>query len=122
MSDLSVNINGQDVFIEVESNYGTEFTGVEEVAQKAQNAFEKATETIASVSKSMVQTVRSLPQKTRPDEFSLEFGIKFKMDGSIKIAAVSGEATLAVKMVYKNPPDSATATTSPAQTPPVSEP
>ena len=103
MSDLSVQINGKDVLIEAEPVFGAEYTGAEEVTvQRAQGAFERARETISEVSQSMVKTVRNFKRSTRPDEFSLEFGIKFKMDGSVVIASTSTEATLTVKMVYKN--------------------
>lgn len=103
MNDLSVQINGQEVLIEAEPVYGSEDTGVDDVVQKAQDAFERATTTISNVSKSMVQAVRSLQGENRPNEFSLEFGIKFKVDGSVMIASTSGEATLTVKMVYTSP-------------------
>ncbi len=104
MSDLSVQINGQEVLIEVEPVYGSEYTGVGDVVEHAQDAFERATTTITNVSQSMVRAVRSLGGENRPNEFSLEFGIKFKVDGSVMIASTSGEATLTVKMVYQHPP------------------
>jgi hypothetical protein len=104
MSDLIVQINGQEVLIETEQDYGSEYTGVGEVVGRAQDAFERATTTISNVSKSMVSTIRSLKGENRPNEFSLEFGIKFKIDGSVVLASSSGEATLTVKMLYKHPP------------------
>ena len=104
MSDLKVDINGQEVLIEAERAYGSEYTGVGDVATQAQDAFHRATSTISNVSRSMVDTVRNLKGANRPDEFSLEFGIKFKIDGSVVIASSSGEATLNVKMLYKQPP------------------
>jgi hypothetical protein len=106
MSELSVQINGQEVLIEAEPVYGSENTGVGNVVEHAQGAFDRATKTISSVSKSMVQAVHSLQGENRPNEFSLEFGIKFKVDGSVMIASSSGEATLTVKMVYQHPPGS----------------
>lgn len=106
MSDFSVQINGQEVLIEAEPVYGSEYTGVGDVVDHAQDAFERATKTISNVSKSMVQAVRSLQGENRPDEFSLEFGIKFKVDGSVMIASTSGESTLTVKMMYKHSPSS----------------
>jgi Trypsin-co-occurring domain 1 len=106
MSELSVQINGQEVLIEAEPVYGSEDTGVGDVVEHAQDAFERATKTISNVSKSMVQAVRSLQGENRPNEFSLEFGIKFKVDGSVMIASTSGEATLTVKMMYKHSPES----------------
>ena len=106
MNALTVEINGQEVLIETEGTVGSEYTGVGEVAAHAQDAFQRATTTISNVSRSMVSTVRSLPGDNRPNEFSLEFGIKFKLDGSVVIASSSGEATLTVKMLYKHPPTS----------------
>jgi Trypsin-co-occurring domain 1 len=106
MSNLSVQINGQEVLIEAEPVYGSEDTGVGDVVEHARDAFERATQTISNVSKSMVQAVRSLQGENRPNEFSLEFGIKFKVDGSVMIASTSGEATLTVKMMYKHSPES----------------
>lgn len=107
MNELTVEINGQEVLIETDSTVGSEYTGVGEVAAHAQDAFQRATTTISNVSRSMVGTIRSLKDENRPDEFSLEFGIKFKLDGSVVIASSSGEATLTVKMLYKHPPTSA---------------
>lgn len=104
MSELSVQINGQEVLIEVDPGYGSEYTGVDEVVEQAQDAFERAKITIANVSKSMAGTVRNLHESTRPDEFSLEFGIKFKTDSSVLIASAGAEATLKVKMLYKHSP------------------
>lgn len=101
MSNLKVQINGEEVLIEAMRTPGSEFTGVGDAIDKAQDAFARATSTISNVAQSMVDTVRSLEGENRPDEFSLEFGIKFKIDGSVVIASTSGEATLTVKMVYK---------------------
>jgi len=105
MSELSVQINGQEVLIEAKPVKGSQYTGVGDVVQQSQDAFERATKTISNVSQSMVQAVRSLQGENRPNEFSLEFGIKFKVDGSVMIASTSGEATLTVKMVYHHPPE-----------------
>lgn len=106
MSELSVQINGQEVLIETDPGYGSEYTGVDDVVEQAQDAFERAKTTIANVSKSMASTVRNLHGDNRPDEFSLEFGIKFKTDSSVVIASAGAEATLTVKMLYKHPPGS----------------
>lgn len=103
MPDIPVTIEGQQLYIEIEPQYGSESTSTRGTSPaKLDEVFENAKSSIVAVCQSMVDTVRKVDAAITPDEFSLEFGIKFKADGSILLASVSTEASLTVKMVYKH--------------------
>ena len=105
MAEIPVVIEGKPIQIEVAGNYGSQDTSTRSgtnAIERAQNAFENAKESIFAICQSVVQTIDKVDDAITPDEFTLEFGIKFKVDGSVLLAAVSSEATLTVKMVYKH--------------------
>lgn len=101
---IQVLVDDTPIFIEVEEAQvrGSERTSARDVGARVQDAFERAKQTIVHISSSMVQTIQALGQATIPDEFTIEFGIKFKVDGTVFIASSSTEAALKVKMVYRN--------------------
>jgi hypothetical protein len=99
---LQTSVDNQMLYIEVDS-YGTEKVGVrpEEVLEKTRDAFERAKATISSITQSMVSTVQSMSDTVRPDEFELEFAIKFNAEGQVVLAKAAAEASLKVTMTYK---------------------
>jgi hypothetical protein len=101
MQTAKVLIDGEPVYIEMERSLGEEHTSGGTV-EKIENSFEQAKQTIISLSTSMVQAIKDVDAALTPNEFTLEFGVKFKMDGTVVVAAVSSEATLTVKMVYQH--------------------
>jgi Trypsin-co-occurring domain 1 len=103
MPEIPVTIEGKNLYIEVEPQYGSEATSAHGTpTARIDQAFENAKESIIAVCQSMVDTVRKVDTAVTPDEFSLEFGIKFKADGTILLASVSTEASLTVRMTYKH--------------------
>jgi hypothetical protein len=102
MTEIPVLIEGEEIYIEVADVYGAQKTGVgSKFVEGTEQAFDRAMNTIGSVSRQLVATVGNLKEASRPEEFSLEFGVKFKLDGKVVIASTSGEASLVVKMLYK---------------------
>jgi len=67
---------------------------------EARDAFERARTTVTSVAKSMVEAVRELDRKVTPDEFTLEFAIKFTAEGNALVAKAAAEANLKITMKY----------------------
>lgn len=100
---LAVDVDGETIYIEVEEEYGSEdTTNVNEALDKAKDAFEHAKTTITSVSKSVVKAIKKMDEALTPDEFMLEFGIKFSADGTVFVASAGVEAHLKVSMAYFN--------------------
>ena len=103
MSDtISVNVDGATVIIEAQPVYGSEYTNAQKAIEKVEDAFERARSTVNLVASGMIQTVRSMSEDLTPDQFELEFGIKFSVDGTVLVASVSSETTLKVKLIYNS--------------------
>lgn len=103
---LEVNVDGTTVYIEAESRYGSEGTTTsKEAIEKAQEAFERAQDTVASVSSSMVRAIKKLDKAVTPNEFQIEFALKFTAEGKAVLTKVGGEATLTITMTYKHDKD-----------------
>jgi hypothetical protein len=99
---LSTNVDGHTVYIEAEALYGSEeTTSAGETLEKAHDAFEQAKTTITSVTKSMVSAIQMMEQSVMPDEFGLEFGIKFNAEGQAIVVKAGMEASLHVTITYK---------------------
>ena len=98
---LPVNIENEIIYIEAEPTFGSEETSVSSI-QQLTSAFDRARETAVKVTGSMVSAIRAMEDALTPDEFALEFGIKFKADGNVVVASVGTEATLNIKMTYRN--------------------
>jgi hypothetical protein len=102
---VPVQVGETTVYIEMSSGSGAgeEHTSGGAIG-RVQDSFERAKQTIVNLSSEMVRAVRSIDQALTPNEFTLEFGVKFTIDGNVVIAALSSEATLNVKLVYQHKP------------------
>jgi len=102
---IEVEINGQLVYFEAESIFeeGWEKAGVDETVGKVIGSFEKALDTVQAVISSTVQRVRKFNEDIAPDEFQLQFGVKFSGEYGAVVTKVSGEAHLTVTATYKHP-------------------
>ena len=103
MESAQVLVNGQPVYIEMETAYGDESTASGALGT-LEESFDRAKQTILAVTTDMVSAVKSIDKAVTPNEFTLEFGVKFKMDGTVVVAAVGSEATINVKFVYNHKP------------------
>jgi len=104
-TSIQVLVGATPIFIEVEeteSLEGPEEISAKDVVARVQEAFERAKQTIVHISSGMAQAIRALEHAAAPDEFTLEFGVKFKVDGTVLVASTGTEATLQVKMLYRN--------------------
>ena len=101
---ISSLVDGQPVLIEVDEARVTRSIGGDLVAPvgKVTDALDSAKDTILRVAQKMVTAIHNADQAITPDEFELTFSIKFTAEGQAVIAKVGGEASLAVKMVYKH--------------------
>ncbi len=103
---LKTVVDGVDIFIEVEPVYGSQRTSASDKAlDQADKALENAKNTITTMGKTLVQAIRSFDEQITPDEFSLEFGLKFNVEGSAVVAKVGAEATLKITMKYVHKKD-----------------
>lgn len=98
---VPVTIQDQTIYIEMEATYGSEETSPSAL-QQLTSAFDRARETAITVTSGMVSAIREMDQALTPDEFELQFGIKFKVDGTVVVASVGTESTLNIKMVYRH--------------------
>lgn len=99
---IPVKVGDTTVFIEMEEAYGTELTSAEQVLRGAEDAFNRAKETILTVSSNIVEGIKKLDNAVTPSQFTLEFGVKFRVDGTVMLASAGTEATLKVTMIYKH--------------------
>ena len=114
MTDTLISyVNGQPVLIEIESAHGTTRSlGASDAATKAlgsmTDALDNAKATILNVAHKMVTAIRTDEPNLAPDEFELQFNLKFNAEGQAIIAKISGEASLSVKMTYRRKIDHST--------------
>lgn len=95
------NVDGTVIIIETEPGRGVTRSAVGgKVIEQAGDALENASETIKGMAISMVGAIKSLDQSLTPNEFTLQFGLKFNAEGNALVAKFSGEATLNVTMKY----------------------
>jgi Trypsin-co-occurring domain 1 len=76
-------------------------------AGRTEDALEKLREiggSIAEVCQSVQEAVAAGISATKPDEFTLEFGVKIAGEGSAIISKVSGEAALKVTATWRADP------------------
>ncbi|MEI6046851.1 MAG: CU044_2847 family protein [Chloroflexota bacterium] len=109
---LKANVDGVTLYIDVEpeaddegglESFGLERTGAPKLnraLEETQDALENAKNTITGMAKTLVGAIKTFDSTLTPDEFSLEFGIKFNAEGSALIAKVGTEATLKITMKY----------------------
>ena len=102
MAELLVaTVDNHPIYIEAEPTYGSEqTTSLDEAVERAGDALEQARTTIVSVATSMVGAVTDLANATQPNEFTLEFAIKFNAEGRAIVAKASAEANLKITMKY----------------------
>lgn len=101
MSEIrTVTIEGKPFHVEMEAVTGSEETGPD-AHERIASAFDRARETAVTVAGSMASAIRTMDEALTPDEFELDFGIKFKVDGRVVVASVGSESTLTVKMHYR---------------------
>lgn len=100
---IPFNVDGVEIFVEVEQRYGSEeTTSIDEIISNTRNAFEQVKDTITAIATSMIGTVRKMDKAIAPDEFNLEFSIKFNAEGNAVLAKIGTEANLQVSMSYKH--------------------
>ena len=100
---LEVNIDGETILIEAESIYGSEeTTSADQTLARTQQAFERAKVTVTSIAKSMASSIKKLDEAVTPDQFELEFAIKFGAEGQAILASTSAEASLKITMTYEH--------------------
>ena len=99
---IVVNIDGTEVVFEVEPQYGSQETSASDTIQKVEDVFDRACDTVRVISSGMIKSIKNMGQEMMPDSFEVEFGIKFRVDGSIIVASASSETTLKIKMVYND--------------------
>ncbi|GEM_PF-553698 len=121
MTDILTSyVDGQPVLIEIESAYnptrslegsgaarGFDASGTTTKALGSMtDALDSAKATILNVAHKMVTAIRADEPNLAPDEFELQFNLKFNAEGKAIIAKISGEASLSVKMTYRRKIDS----------------
>ena len=82
-------------------------TSGSKVTSNVNNAWEEAKKTIVAMSEDLVGAVKSIDKKVTPDEFTLEFGLKFSADGNVFVASASAEASLQITMKYTHSKETA---------------
>jgi hypothetical protein len=98
---LPVKADGKTFYIEVDSAPEEAQSGMAEgVLDRAEGAFESAKATVTTVATHMVGAIRALDRVTTPDEFNLEFAIKFTAEGNAILAKAGLEANLKVTLRY----------------------
>jgi len=70
------------------------------VTGKAAKKFEESLDTVKGVANAVVNKLNSTVSK--PQEVTIEFGLKFQADANAYITKVSGEAHINLKMTWKN--------------------
>ncbi len=98
---IPVTIEGKTIYIEMDAAYGSEETSPGALDHLT-SAFDRARETAVAVASSMTSAIRAMDEALTPDEFELEFGIKFKVDGTVVVASIGTESTLTIKMLYRH--------------------
>ncbi len=101
--------DGPKVFIEIDpvtvSEIGSEAALEGDLqGRKVEDAVAKLGEiggSIAEVCESVHESVAAGISKSKPDEFTLEFGVKVAGEGSAIISKVSGEAALKVTATWR---------------------
>lgn len=104
MSDLlPTKVGETEVYIEVSPSYGAEdVSAVDSVVGRAEDAFERARQTIVQVAESLTSAVRHMDAALTPDEFTLEFAIKFGGEGQVILTKLTGEAQITVSLTHRH--------------------
>jgi hypothetical protein len=101
---IAVKIDGETLYIEAEASPGSEVTSpsLDDVMASAEDAFERAKITVTTLTKDMVRAFRSIESVLAPQEFVLEFGIKFTAEGNAIVVSTTAEASLKITATYRN--------------------
>lgn len=100
---ISTVVNGKEIFVEVERRYGSEnTTSLDDALSKTGNAFELAKDTITGVTESVIGAIQAMDRAITPEEFTVEFAIKFSAEGQAILAKASAEANLKITLSYKH--------------------
>jgi len=104
MNTLKSKIDGQtEIIIEVDerhSAYQETGTAAQKVAQLAEDAFQRAVETLAAVGRGFA-AARGQFGDNIPQDFEVSFGVKITADGDVWLAKVAGEAQITAKVVWR---------------------
>jgi hypothetical protein len=102
MSDLLLlNVDGQDVYVQVERSYGSEPTAAPgQPVVRVEKAFEQAKASVVAVTRSMLRTLNDEEQKLQPNVVELELGVKFSAEGHAVLVSGGAEATLKITLTY----------------------
>ncbi|RME35620.1 MAG: hypothetical protein D6793_07055 [Thermoflexia bacterium] len=72
-----------------------------EITRKAALEFERVMETVRTVACGFRDGLERLEEKTRPDEATLEFGLKLGGETDVAVVKASGEAAFKVSLTWK---------------------
>lgn len=100
---IEAKVNGKTIYIETEFVPGSEeVSAAKKTMGEVENAMTQARETIISVAESLFSSVKAIDQALTPDEFLLEFAIKFTAEGQVVVAKASAEAGIKVALTYRH--------------------
>jgi hypothetical protein len=72
-----------------------------ELAEKSARALDSAMNTVQGMAHRVTETVRDIKLSERPDEVSVEFGLKLDAEAGAYIAKASGEAGFKVMLTWE---------------------
>jgi hypothetical protein len=100
---VPLTVDGREILVEVEQRYGSEeTTSFGEVLENTRDAFEQARDMITAVAANMIGAIRAMDKALAPDEFNLEFAVKFNAEGNAVLAKAGAEANIQITMAYKH--------------------
>lgn len=100
---IEAKVNGKIIYIETELMPGSEEVSAGRKALgEVENAMLQARDTIVGVAESLFSSVKAIDQALTPDEFLLEFAIKFTAEGQVVVAKSGAEAGIKVAMTYRH--------------------
>ncbi|MCW3839161.1 CU044_2847 family protein [Micromonospora yasonensis] len=98
---VPLEIDGATVLVEAEELPGSKPTSATSQGARIQGLLDQAELVIEHVARVAIRSSQGLArQAARPSQIEVQFGVKFSAQGNIILARGSGEATLAVKVVY----------------------
>lgn len=100
---VSTELGGVPVLVEAVALPGTQQTARPGSVERAHDMFSRAQTVIEQFALSAVQVgERVAAHSRRPDEIEIQFGLKFSVQGDVVIASAGTEASLSVKIVYRD--------------------
>ncbi|MFC0623263.1 CU044_2847 family protein [Kribbella deserti] len=100
---VETEVGGIPVLVEAVVGPGFQRTGSSKPVEKLQGMFTRAEAVIEQLALTAVQIgERVAAQSARPDEIEVQFGLKFSATGDIVIASAGAEASLGVRVVYRD--------------------